>query len=131
MKPNERELYEDKIRDLNRRNLETIARYESELASVRHELEEANTRCDFLMGELDSIKKALNLKNEEEEKVKNQLRGLGKLLQKKSERQNAEKESPGRKRRPVKKRLTFSRKEFYCTVTEEKDVFPRDESFDM
>lgn len=131
MKPNERELYEDKIRDLNRRNLETVARYESELASVRHELEEANTRCDFLMGELDSIKKALNLKNEEEEKVKNQLRGLGKLLQKKSERQNAEKESPGRKRRPVKKRLTFSRKEFYCTVTEEKDVFPRDESFDM
>ena len=73
MKPNERELYEDKIRDLNRRNPETIARYESELASMRHELEEANTRCDFLMGELDSIKKALNLKNEEEEKVKNRL----------------------------------------------------------
>lgn len=61
MKPNERELYEDKIRDLNRRNLETVARYESELASVRHELEEANAKCDFLMGELDSIKKALNL----------------------------------------------------------------------
>ena len=112
-------------------------------AFLQQQLEEANRKVDELLREVSELRELLVLKNQEEQKQQNIIKGLTKIQQNKSEKQTpsvaASKEpapdsndtqtTPEPKPRE-KTNYGAKRKEHYEVEVEEEDVYPADSRFD-
>ena len=122
---------------------EIVSMLQQQNAFLQQQLEEANRKVDELLREVSELRELLVLKNQEEQKQQNIIKGLTKIQQNKSEKQTpsvaASKEpapdsndtqtTPEPKPRE-KTNYGAKRKEHYEVEVEEEDVYPADSRFD-
>ena len=119
---------------------EIILMLQQLVASLQQQLEDANRKVDALLSEVAELKELLVRKAEEEQKQRNIVKGLSKIMQNKSERQtparpesvsddSCTQEAPGAKPR---ERTNYGAKrlDHYVTEVEHVPVDPDDPRFD-
>ena len=111
---------------------EMILHLQAQLDEANRKAAEANQKADDLLAEISSLRKMLEKKNEEEDKQKRVMKGLAKISQNKSEKQNPPKDNnttAKSKERP-KTNNGAKRKPHVEVEVEEVDVEPDDPRFD-
>lgn len=111
---------------------EMILRLQEQLDEANRKVAEANQKADALLAEISSLRKMLEEKNEEENKQQRIIKGLAKISQNKSEKQNSPKDNGNTaksKERP-KTNNGAKRKAHVEVEVEEVDVEPDDPRFD-
>ena len=122
---------------------EIISMLQQQVVFLQQQLEEANRKVDELLHEVSELRELLVLKNQEEQKQQNIIKGLTKIQQNKSEKQTPPVAAPNDptpdasdgqaapKPKPREKtNYGARRKEHYEVEIEEEDVYPADSRFD-
>ena len=115
---------------------EIISMLQQQVAFLQQQLGEANRKVDELLRKVSSLEEMLVLKNQEEQKQRNVIRGLAKIQQNKSEKQtppaaSGPEAAPRTEPKPrAKTNYGARRKDHYEVEVEEEDVYPDDSRFD-
>lgn len=109
-----------------------ILRLQKQLDEANRKAAEANQKADALLEEVSALRKLLEEKNEEENKQKRVMKGLAKISQNKSEKQNPPKDNSATAKSKERPRTNngAKRKPHIEVEVEEVDVEPDDSRFD-